>query len=173
MFINIVTCFFCLFVFLPLEMANVHTLSLYPTHFILRGQPHFLVLSGFCTTYLYVPPMSIKPNFLEARLTLQFSSVTQPCLTLCGPMDCIMPGFPIHHQLPNATQNSYQSRRWCHPTISSSVAPFSFCLQSFPASGTFPVSQFFTSGDQSIGVSASAPVLPMNIQDWFPLGLTS
>ena len=61
-------------------------------------------------------------------------------------------------------------KSWCHPTISSSVVPFS-CLQSFPESGSFPMSQFFTSGSQSIGVSASASVLPMNIQDWFPLGL--
>ena len=60
----------------------------------------------------------------------------------------------------------------CHPTISSSVVPFSFCLQSFPASGSFPMSQFFPSGGQSIGVSASALDLPMNIQDWFPLGWT-
>ena len=59
-----------------------------------------------------------------------------------------------------------------HPTISSSVVPFTSCLQSFLASGSFPVSQFFTSGGQSIGVSASASVLPMNIQDWFPLGWT-
>ena len=62
--------------------------------------------------------------------------------------------------------------RWCHPTISSSVVPFSSCPQSFPASGSFQMSQFFTSGGQSIGVSASAVVLPMNIQDWFPLGWT-
>ena len=61
---------------------------------------------------------------------------------------------------------------WCHPTISSSVVPFSSCLQSFPASGCFPVSQLFTSSGQSIGASASASVLPMNIEDWFPLGLT-
>ena len=59
--------------------------------------------------------------------------------------------------------------QWCHPTISSSVIPFSSCLQSFPASGSFPRSQFFASGGQSIGVSALASVLPMNIQDWFPL----
>ena len=64
------------------------------------------------------------------------------------------------------------SSQWCHPTISSSVIPFSSCLQSFPASGSFPVSQFFASGGQSIGASASASVLPMNIQDWFPLGWT-
>ena len=62
--------------------------------------------------------------------------------------------------------------QWCHPTISSSVIPFSSCLQSFPASGSFPVSQFFVSGGQSIGASASVSVLPVNIQDWFPLGLT-
>ena len=68
--------------------------------------------------------------------------------------------------------NSCPSSRWCLPTISSSVVPFSSCLQSFPASGCFQMSQFFTSGNQSIGVSASASVLPMNIQDWFPLGLT-
>ena len=63
--------------------------------------------------------------------------------------------------------------RWCHPTISFSVVPFFSCLQSFPASGSFHMSQLFASGGQSIGVSASASVLPMNIQDWFPLGWTS
>ena len=68
--------------------------------------------------------------------------------------------------------NSCPSSRWCHPTISSSVVPFSSCLQSFPASGAFPMSQVFTSGGQSIGVSASTSVLPMNTQDWFPLGWT-
>ena len=67
---------------------------------------------------------------------------------------------------------TYPSCQWCHPIISSSIIPFSSCLQSFPASGSFPRSQFFTSGGQSIGVLASASVLPMNIQDWFPLGLT-
>ena len=61
---------------------------------------------------------------------------------------------------------------WCHPTISSSVIPVSSCLQSFPASGSFPISWFFASGGQSIGVSASASVLPTNTQDWFPLGLS-
>ena len=68
--------------------------------------------------------------------------------------------------------NSCPLSRWCHPTISSSVIPFSSCLQSFPASGSFQMSQFFTSGGQSIGISASTSVLPMNIQDWFPLGWT-
>ena len=68
--------------------------------------------------------------------------------------------------------NSCPLSQWCHPTISSSVIPFSSCPQSFPASGSFPMSQFFTSGGQSIGVSASTSVLPMNTQDWSPLGWT-
>ena len=68
--------------------------------------------------------------------------------------------------------NSCPLSQWCHPAISSSVIPFSSCLQSFPASGSFPMSQFFASGGQSIGGSASTSVLPMNIQDWFPLGWT-
>ena len=71
-----------------------------------------------------------------------------------------------------ACLNSCPSSWWCHPTISSSVVAFSSCLQSFPASGSYSRNQFFTSGGQSIGVSASASVLPMNIQDWFPLELT-
>ena len=71
-----------------------------------------------------------------------------------------------------ACTNSCLSSWWCHPTISSSVILFSSYLQSFLASGSFPMSQFFASGGQSIGASASAPVLPMNIQDWFSLGLT-
>ena len=80
--------------------------------------------------------------------------------------------FPCPSPTPRACSDSCPSSRWCHPTISSSVIPFSSCLQSFPASGSFQMSQFFASGGQSIGVSASALVLPMNIQDWFPLGLT-
>ena len=73
---------------------------------------------------------------------------------------------------PGACSNSCPLSQWCHRTISSSVIPFSSCPQSFPTSQSFPVSQFFTSGGQSIGASASASVLPMNIQDWFPLWLT-
>ena len=73
---------------------------------------------------------------------------------------------------PKVCSNSCPSSQWCHPTISSSVVPFFSHLQSFPAWGSFPVSQFFTSGGQSIGISASASVIPMNTQDWFPLGFT-
>ena len=78
--------------------------------------------------------------------------------------------LPCPSPTPGACSNSCPLSRWCDPTTSSSVIPFSSCLQSFPASGSFPVSQFFASCGQSIGVSTSASVLPMNIQDWFPLG---
>ena len=80
---------------------------------------------------------------------------------------------PCPSLTPGACSSSCPLSWWCHPTISSSVVPFSPCLQSFPASGSFTRSQFFTLGGQSIGVSASAWLHPMNIQDWFPLGLTS
>ena len=75
---------------------------------------------------------------------------------------------PCPSPTPGASSNSCSSR-WYHPIISSSVVPFSSCLQSFPVSGSFPMSQFFTSGGQSIGISASTSVVSMNIQDWFPL----
>ena len=103
--------------------------------------------------------------------SVQFISVTQSCTTLCNPMDCSTPGFPVHHQLPDLAQaHFHQVGNAIQP--SHPVSPFSSCLQSFPVSGSFPVSQLFTSGGQSIGVSTSASVLPMNIQDGFPLGWT-
>ena len=125
---------------------------------------------SFC---LELPRAGARAPPAEIPQALQFSSVAQSCPTLCDPKDCSTPGFSAHHQLPELAQtHAHQSSRWCHPTISSSVVPFSFCLQSFPASGSFSMSQFFASGGPSIGVSASTAVLPMNIQDWFPLGLT-
>ena len=87
-------------------------------------------------------------------------------------MDCSMPGFPVHHKLLEFIQTHVY---WINDDIQppqSSVIPFSSRLQSFPAAGSFQMSQFFTSGGQRIGVSASASVFPMNIQDWFPLGWT-
>ena len=111
--------------------------------------------------------------FHKQTITVHKSSfiLVQPLsgVWLYDPMDCSMPGFPVHHQLPRDCSNSCPSSWWSHPTISSSVVPFSSCLQSFPASESFQMSQFFASGDQSIGFSTSASVLPMNIQDWFPL----
>ena len=80
--------------------------------------------------------------------------------------------LPCPSPIPGACSNSCPLSQWCHPTIASSVNPFSSCPHSFPASGSFQMSQFFASRGQSIGVSASASVLPMNIQDWLPLGLT-
>ena len=92
------------------------------------------------------------------------------CVQLCDPMDCSTPGFPVHLQPPELAQTHVP---WISGVIqpSNPVVPFSSCLQSFPASGSFPMSWFFTFGGQSIGLSASASVLPMNIQDWFPLRL--
>ena len=80
---------------------------------------------------------------------------------------------PCPSPTPEVYSNSCPLSWWCHPTLSPSVIPFSSCLQSVPAPGSFPMSQFFTWGGQSTGVSASASVLPMNIQDWFALGWTS
>ena len=82
------------------------------------------------------------------------------------------PRPPCPAPTPGIYPNSCPLIRWCHPTISSSVVPFSSCLKSFPASGSFQMSQLFTSDGQKIGVSASTSVLPMNTQDWFPLGWT-
>ena len=91
-------------------------------------------------------------------------------------MDCSTPGFPVHLWAslvaPRAYSNLCPLCWWCHPAISSSFIPFFPHLQSFPASGSFPMSQLFAWGGQSIGVSASISVLPMNTQDWSPLGWT-
>ena len=101
--------------------------------------------------------------------SVQFISIIQLCLTL-RPHGLKHTKFPCLSLTPGACSNSCPSSWWCHPTISFSVIPFSSCPHSFPASESFPMSQFFPSGGQSIGASAS--ILRMNIQDWFPLGLT-
>ena len=103
--------------------------------------------------------------------SVQFSWVAQLCPTPCDPMDCSTPGSPVLHYPPEPA-HSHPFNHRCHPTILSSVVPFSSCFQSFPASGSFPMSWLFASFGQSIGASTSASVLPMNIQDWFPFGLT-
>ena len=98
--------------------------------------------------------------------SVQFShSVVPDCLRPHGLQHARL---PCPSPIPGACSNSSPSSQWCHPTISSSVVPFSSCLQSFPTSGSFPMSQLFAWGGQSIGVSASASVLPMNTQDWSP-----
>ena len=98
----------------------------------------------------------------------EISSVPQLCPTLCPYRQHARPPCPSPN--PGTCSNSCPSSQWCHPTISSSV--ILFCLLFFPVSGSFPMSQFFTSGGRSVGASTSASVLPMNIQGWCPLGLT-
>ena len=120
---------------------------------------------------IYIVKITILPNAIYRFNINTVSLVTQSCLTLCNPMDCSMPGFPLHHQLPELTK-THIHYWWCHPTIPSSVIPFISHLQSLPAWRSFLVSQFFPSGGQSAGVSASTSVLSMNIQDWSPLGWT-
>ena len=103
------------------------------------------------------------------RLCTHFSSVQSLShVWLCNSMDGSRPGFPVLNS--QVCSSSCPLSWWCHPTVSSSVIPFSSCPQSFPASGSFQMSQLFVSGGQSIGASASASVFPINIQDWFPLG---
>ena len=106
-----------------------------------------------------------------APVSVQFSSVAQSCPTL-RPYGLQHAWLPCLSPAPGVYSDSHPLSQWCHPTISSSVIPFSSCLQSFPASGSFQMSQLFASGGQSIGVSASGSVLPVNIQDWFPLRWT-
>ena len=108
----------------------------------------------------------LRKNFSDP--IIQFSSVNS-----VQSLSCVLQGrTPYPSPAPGVYSNSCPLSRCCHWTISSSIIPFSSCLQSFPASVSFPRSQFFVSGGQSIGVSASASVLPMNVQDRFPLGWT-
>ena len=115
--------------------------------------------------------VSIYTSLCVCIYMYQFSSVAQLCPTL-QPQGMQYARPPCPSPTPGIYSNSRPSSRWCHATISSSAIPFSSRLQSFPASGSFQMSQFFPSVGQSIGVSASASVLSMNIQDWFPLGWT-
>ena len=138
-------------------------------------QIQIMLLVNHCVNdiVLFIPIIILNTHKKRVELPLfrQFSSVAQSCLTLCNPMGYSMPGLPVHHQLPAFIQTHVH---WVddviqpyHPVIS-----FSSNLQSFSASGSFQMSQFFASGVQSIGDSASASVFSVNIQDWFPLGWT-
>ena len=124
-------------------------------------------------------PVSLSMNSLRVELFYSFWNFIVYNQFSCSVMsDSVRPHGLQHARLPcpspapGACSDLCPSSWWCHPTISSSVIPFSSCLQSFPATGSFPVSQFFISGGQSIGVSAWTLVPPINIQDWFPLGWT-
>ena len=135
-----------------------------------------LLLSWFCPLLscrvLNSPTVCVLFPLSPLRISsVQFSSVAQSCLTLCDPMNQHTRP-PCPSPTPGVYSNPCPLSRWYYPTISSSVIPFSSCRQSLPASGSFPMSQLFAWSGQSPGVSTSASVLPMNTQDWSPLGWT-
>ena len=138
--------------------------------------PHSLVI--FHVFYIYeniniymFSFVIVSSELMRLSICCYCCSVAQSCLTLWR-HKVQYARLPHPSLSPWVCSNSCSLSRWCHPTISSSVTPFSSCLRFFPASGSFPMSHVFASGGQSIGASASASVLPMNIQGWFPLGLT-
>ena len=121
----------------------------------LTNDVELLFMNATDHSYIFFAEMSVQ--------ILCCCWVAKSCLTLCNTMDCSLPGFPILLLSPGVCSNSDPLSQWCYLTISSSATIFSFCLQSFPASGSFLVSCLFASGGQSIGTSASKSVLPMNI----------
>ena len=124
----------------------------------------------FIISSLALGIIDVFNNTNSSYYSVQFSrSVVSDSLRHCEPQHARP---PCPSPTPGVYPNSCPLNRWCHPTISSSVVPFSSCPQSLPASGSFQMSQLFASGGQNIGVSASISVLPMNTQDWFPLGWT-
>ena len=136
------------------------------------------ITKNICQFWAFICKMKSKPQPLKGIWSILQSLGLSVQFSHSVVSDSLWPHGLQHARLlspsptPRVYSNSCPSSQWCHPTISSSVIPFSFHLQSCPASGSFPVSQFFTSGGQIIGVSASASVLPMNNQDWLPLGWT-
>ena len=128
---------------------------------------------SLCGTSRWFSWVSVEAMILFALMFHHFILVQSfSHVRLCDPVDCSTPGFPGHHQLPEFIHTHVHSVGDAIRTSHSSVGPFFFHFQSFPASGSFQMSQFFPSGSQSIRISASASVLPKNIQDLFPLGLT-
>ena len=121
---------------------------------------------------LFPSPLALDNNLLSTNHVswLVTQSLSHVWLFVTHGLQYARP--PCLSPTPRVYSNTCPMSRWCHPTISSSVIPFSSWLQSFPASGSFPMSQLFASGGQNIGISVSTPVLPMNTQDWSPLGWT-
>ena len=113
-------------------------------------------------------PLSLACGF--SSFIYRCCSDSESCPSLCDPVECSTPGFPVHHHLPEFAQTHVH---WLHDAVQPSlpVVPFPSCPPSFPASGSFPLNQPFPSGGQSIGASPSTTVLPKDIQGWFPLGL--
>ena len=145
----------------PRGMGPDHTISILPTYFVVVSSLYHYLWKTFSASLQVVLINSCSVNSIQFSCSVMSSSL--------WPMDCSTPSFPILHQLLELAQTHVH---WVGDAIQPSVVLFSSCLRSFPASESFPMSQFFASGGQSIGDSDSASVLPMNIQDWFPLGLT-
>ena len=129
-----------------------------------------LISKPFSCFFSYLTT-SLFYYIFSSSFSVQFSSVAQSCPTFCDPTNRSTP-VSLSITSPEVHPNSCASSRWCHPAISSSVLSFSSCPQSLPASESFPRSQLFSWGGQSIGVSASVTVLPINTQNWSPLGWT-
>ena len=171
------------------ELAQTHVIefsdAIQPSHPLSSPSPPAFNLAQHQGLFKWVNSSHQVAKVLELQIqhqsfrpSPQFKSINSLVLsflygpTLCNLTDCSMPGFTVLHCLPEFDQTHVHWVQWCHPTISSSAAPFSSCPQSFLASGSFPVSELFESGGQRIGASASASVLLMNTQDWSPLGWT-
>ena len=157
-------------------LAFIHIVTGNSTSFVFSCL-NTIPLYGYATLCLSIHQLGIwiVSSYWLPWIILRWSflfSVTKLCQTLCDPMDCSMLGFPVLHYLPRFAQTHVHlvddAIQPSHPLL----VPFSSRLQPFPASGSFPVSRLFASDSQRIGASASASVLPMNIQDWFPLGWT-
>ena len=163
------------YLFLPSQMTYVKLSKV-------KIIPWYLLITISYSNILNCPKYAFYSCFAHIRSHLEslnasscglFSSdQSLSCVRLCDPMNRNMPGLPGPSPTLGVHSDSRPSSQWCHPVISSSVVPFSSCPQSLPASGSFPMSWLFPSGGQSIGVSASASVLPMNTQHWSPLGWT-
>ena len=136
---------------------------------LVRGNPHWTHWMSHTRTSVVISHWDIMPVCCHIISEPILTNCCCCCCSIakyCDLMDCSTPGFPVLHHLPELAKIHVHSQ-WCYPNIPSSVIPFSFCAQFFPASGSFSMSQLFASGDKSIGASAS--VLPMNIQGWFLL----
>ena len=166
------------------EFAQIHAHwvsdAIQSSHHLLPPSPLARNLSQHQSLFQWVSSLSSGQSnrtstsvlLIKTQGWFPFSSLQLlSCVHFLQPHGLQHARLPCLSPTPGACANSCPSSQWCHPTISSSVVPFSSCLQSFPASGSSLMSQFFTSGGRSIEVSASASVLPMNIQDQFPLGL--
>ena len=156
--------------FLPFR--NGHSVSYLLS---VQAPPSQVGTAGMGTNLWMFPFLELRKDILHLLLGTQFSSVQFSCSVMSDslrPHESQHTRLPCPSQTPGVYSNSRPSSRWCHPAISSSVIPFSSCLQPLPASWPFPTSQLFSWGGQSIGISASASVLPMNTQDWSPLGWT-